>query len=143
MGQLLWKTAVLQNIQQRITTWPSNFIPRNLRKIKTYVHTKTRTEVSTAAQSGNNLSVHQLTDGHIKCGSSMQWSAAAQLSGLAASDSLQPHGLQHARPPCPSPTPRAYSNSSITSVMPSNHLIPLSSPSPPPLNLSQHQGLSK
>ena len=27
------------------------------------------------------------------------------------SDSLRPHGLQHARPPCPSPTPGAYSNS--------------------------------
>ena len=27
------------------------------------------------------------------------------------SDSLQPCGLQHARPPCPSPTPGAYSNS--------------------------------
>ena len=27
------------------------------------------------------------------------------------SDSLQTHGLQHARPPCPSPTPGAYSNS--------------------------------
>ena len=27
------------------------------------------------------------------------------------SDSLQPHGLQYARLPCPSPTPRAYSNS--------------------------------
>ena len=27
------------------------------------------------------------------------------------SDSLQPHGLQHARPSCPSPTPRVYSNS--------------------------------
>ena len=27
------------------------------------------------------------------------------------SDSLQPHGLQHARPPCPSPIPRIYSNS--------------------------------
>ena len=27
------------------------------------------------------------------------------------SDSLWPHGLQHARLPCPSPTPRAYSNS--------------------------------
>ena len=27
------------------------------------------------------------------------------------SDSLQPHGLQHARLPCPSPTPRVYSNS--------------------------------
>ena len=28
-----------------------------------------------------------------------------------ASDSLPPHGLQHARPPRPSPTPRVYSNS--------------------------------
>ena len=27
------------------------------------------------------------------------------------SDSLWPHGLQHARPPCPSPTPRACSDS--------------------------------
>ena len=27
------------------------------------------------------------------------------------SDSLRPHGLQDARPPCPSPTPRVYSNS--------------------------------
>ena len=27
------------------------------------------------------------------------------------SDSLQPHGLQHARPPSPSPTPGVYSNS--------------------------------
>ena len=27
------------------------------------------------------------------------------------SGSLRPHGLQHARLPCPSPTPRAYSNS--------------------------------
>ena len=27
------------------------------------------------------------------------------------SDSLQPHGMQHVRPSCPSPTPRAYSHS--------------------------------
>ena len=32
---------------------------------------------------------------------------------------------------------------SIELVMPSNHLIPLSSPSPPAFNLSQHQGLFK
>ena len=34
-----------------------------------------------------------------------------------------PHGLQHARPPCLSPTPRVYSLMSIQSVMPSNHFI--------------------
>ena len=31
------------------------------------------------------------------------------------SDSLQPHGPQPARPPCPSPTPGVYSNSSTLS----------------------------
>ena len=43
------------------------------------------------------------------------------------SDSLWPHGLQHSRVTCPSPSPRAYSNSVtyITHelVMPSNHLL--------------------
>ena len=39
------------------------------------------------------------------------------------SNSLLPHGLQHARFPCPSPSPRACSNLSTESVMPSNHLI--------------------
>ena len=34
-----------------------------------------------------------------------------QFSHSVMSDSLRPHGLMHARPPCPSPTPRAYSNS--------------------------------
>ena len=40
------------------------------------------------------------------------------------SDSLQPHESQHARPPCPSPTPGVHPDSkSIESVMPSSHLI--------------------
>ena len=34
-----------------------------------------------------------------------------QSSHSVVSDSLQPHGLQHTRLPCPSPTPRACSNS--------------------------------
>ena len=38
-------------------------------------------------------------------------------------NSLWPHGLQHTRPPCPSPIPRVYSNSCPLTVMPSNHLI--------------------
>ena len=50
---------------------------------------------------------------------------SVQFSPSVMSDSLRPHGLQHTRLPCPSPTPRAYSDSclSIESVMPSNHLI--------------------
>ena len=42
---------------------------------------------------------------------------------LSVVSSLRPYGLQHTRPPCPSPTPRVYSNSCPESVMPSNHLI--------------------
>ena len=37
--------------------------------------------------------------------------SSAQFSRSVVSDSLRPHGLQHARPPCPSPTPGVYSNS--------------------------------
>ena len=36
---------------------------------------------------------------------------SVQFSHSVLSDSLRPHGLQHARPPCPSPMPRVYSNS--------------------------------
>ena len=37
--------------------------------------------------------------------------SAVQFSRSFMSDSLWPHGLQHARPPCPSPTPGVHSNS--------------------------------
>ena len=36
---------------------------------------------------------------------------SVQFSGSVVYNSLQPHWLQHARPPCPSPTPGVYSNS--------------------------------
>ena len=34
----------------------------------------------------------------------------SQFSGLVVSDSLRPHELQHARPPCPSPSARFHSD---------------------------------
>ena len=37
--------------------------------------------------------------------------SSVQFSHSVVSDSLRLHELQHARPPCPSPTPRVYSNS--------------------------------
>ena len=39
------------------------------------------------------------------------WVASVQFGCSVMSDSLQSHGLQHAMPPCPSPTSRVYSNS--------------------------------
>ena len=61
-----------------------------------------------------------------------------QFSCSVVSNSLQPHGLQHARLPCPSPTPWTCYFRRIL-VMPSNHFIlcrPLLA-----FNLPQHQGL--
>ena len=40
---------------------------------------------------------------------------SVQFSRSVVSDSLRPHESQHARPPCPSPTPRVYPNSSPSS----------------------------
>ena len=41
--------------------------------------------------------------------STYKWSV--QFSCSVMSDSLRPYGLQHTKPPCPSPVPRVYSNS--------------------------------
>ena len=60
--------------------------------------------------------IHNNNNFHLKTLLSIQFSCSV------LSNSLWPHGLQHVRPPCPSPTPGVYSNS-IESVMPSNHLI--------------------
>ena len=71
-------------------------------------------------------------------GRGVQFSSVQSLSPV---DSLQPHGLQHTRLLCPSPTAGVYSNSCPLSRW--CHLTISSSvaPSPPTFNLSQHQGL--
>ena len=49
---------------------------------------------------------------------------SVQFSRSVVSDSLRPHELQHARPPCPSPTPGVHSKfTSVKSLMPSSHVI--------------------
>ena len=62
-------------------------------------------------------------------------------SHSVVSDSLGPHVLQHARLPCPSPSPRDCSDSCPSTqwcIQPSH---PLSSPFPLAPNPSQHQSL--
>ena len=65
--------------------------------------------------------------------------SSVQFSCSVVSDSLQPHGLPHARLPCPSPAPLACSN--LCPLGWWYHQTISSSPSPPAFNLSQHQGL--
>ena len=66
---------------------------------------------------------------------------SVQFSRSVMSDSLQLHESQHARPPCPSPTPGVHSDSvhRVSDAIQPSH--PLSSPSPPAPNPSQHQSL--
>ena len=69
--------------------------------------------------------------------------SSVQFSRSVLSDSLRPHEPQHARPPCPSPTPRVhktYVHCVDNAIQPSH---PLSSPSPPALSFSQHPDLFK
>ena len=63
-----------------------------------------------------------------------------QLRRSVMSDSLRPHGLQHARPSCPSPTlelAQTHVCGVDDAIQPSH---PLSSPSPPTFSFFQHQG---
>ena len=64
-----------------------------------------------------------------------------QISRSVVSNSLRPSESQHARPPCPSPTPGVHSDSvhRVSDAIQPSH--PLSSPSPPAPNPSQHQSL--
>ena len=70
-------------------------------------------------------------------------STSVQFSSVAQScPTLRPHELQHARPPCPSPTPeftQTHIHRVSDAIQPSH---PLLSPSPPAPNPSQHQSLS-
>ena len=52
------------------------------------------------------------------------FTSVSQFSHSVVSNSLRPHGLQHTRPPCPSPTPWGLLKLMFTElVMPSNYLI--------------------
>ena len=62
------------------------------------------------------------------------FSQSVQFSRLVVSSSLWPHGLQHTRPPCPSPTPRVYSNSCLLS----RWCHPTTSPSLAPFSSCLH-----
>ena len=56
---------------------------------------------------------------------------------------LRPHGLQHTRPPWPSPTPGDYSTHVHCVSDAIQQIYPLLSPSPSTFNPSEDEGLLK
>ena len=60
--------------------------------------------------SPESLNVYSPEPGVFIC-SPRHCTTSVQFSRSVMSNSLQPHELQHARPPCPSPTPGVHSNS--------------------------------
>ena len=73
----------------------------------------------------------------------LHWSSLCTFlfSHLVVPNSLRPHGLQHARPACPSHLPEfahVHVHCIADAIQPSHPLMPCS---PSSINLSQHQGL--
>ena len=68
---------------------------------------------------------------------------SVQFGLSVVSNSLRPHGLQHARPPCPSPTPGVHSNSCPSSQWCHPAILSPVIPFSSHLQSSQHQGLFK
>ena len=69
--------------------------------------------------------------------------SSAQFSSSVVSNSLWPHKPHHARPPCPLATPGVHPNPCPSSRWCHPTISSSAVPSPPALNLSQHQGLFK
>ena len=69
--------------------------------------------------------------------------SSVQFSHSVVSNSLWPHGLQHARPPCPSPTPGVYASSCPLSRWCHPTILSSVAPSTPVLNISQSQDFFK
>ena len=63
---------------------------------------------STSEQSCDHIVPTQIIQDNLSISRS---AASVQFSRSVVSDSLRPHESQHARPPCPSPTPGVHSNS--------------------------------
>ena len=84
-----------------------------------------------------SLTWSEMTFPFITCPFNIQFSSVQSLSCVQ----LWRHELQHARPPCPSPTPRVYPNSCPSSQWCHPAISSSVSPSPPVPNPSQHWSL--
>ena len=98
----------------------SGHIPKRIgcRVLNRYLHTGVYRSLPTAAKGRSNAIIHGRMNEKIKHSIfthrillGLENKGNTNTCSVQFSSSLQPHGLQHTWPPCPSPTPRVYSNS--------------------------------
>ena len=97
------------NTTYRKTQWFYNSVDLEPRKLSAFLFSLEIFMASIADIADQSMpygvqTVTQSFYSHFRSFSSVQFSSSVM------SDSLQPHELQHARPPCPSPTPRVHPN---------------------------------
>ena len=97
----------------------------------------TRAEQTYGEGNGNPLQLSCLED---PMDGGACW-AISSVQSLSCVQLFWTHGLLHTRPPCPSPTPGVYTNSSPLSQWCHQTISSSVVPSPPAFNLSQHWGL--
>ena len=109
---------------------------------KTVIQKHTRTPMSTETLfTTARTSTDRRMDREYTVHSHNGMCSSVQFSRSVVSDSLRPHDLQYAKPPCPPPTPRIHPthvHQNSDTIQPSH---PRSLPSPPAPNPSQHQSL--
>ena len=125
------------------TIWSSHHTPRSYpSELKTWPHKNLQVNVySSFSHNWPKLDVtkmlfHRWADKLLH----LHHGRVSQSSRSVVSDSLRPHESQHARPPCPSPTPRVHSHSRPSSrwchPAISSSVVPFSS-CPQPLPASE------
>ena len=110
--ELLWTPCISRTLFQALTD--SEKLSSRLESV--VVWSRVGKEFPDMRQSEREIKFIRVGDavrpaGHLKGELTLSRGPSVQFSHSVVSDSLRPHGLQHSRPPCPSSTPRVYSNS--------------------------------
>ena len=100
MDKNKWKR---ENFTRKLELW--NRIKLKFWKWKLQLKVKYSIDRSNRSLNTEEIEISDLVQGY------RIYIGLVQFSPSVMSDSLKPHGLQHTRPPCPSPTPGVYSNS--------------------------------
>ena len=108
---------VPQNIKNRTTMWPSDPTSEYVAKrtessvCRDYLHFHVLSSIILNSQETDATQCASMDEWINKLWSIHTMEGSVQLSYSVVSNSLPPHESQHARPPCPSPTPGVHSDS--------------------------------